>query len=86
MVGRWAANAPIVMLPQYLPSLHGMSRIAIDIDNRDELLARDTWMHNELTRFGIAHDLTVFSGDHVDHVADRFAGQIMPFFGRRLQA
>lgn len=85
VLARWAANAPITMLPQYLPALRRMSGIEIDIGDRDELLADDTLMHSELERFGIAHDWAVFAGNHVDRVACRFAGHVMPFFGQHLR-
>lgn len=86
VVARWAANAPIAMLPQYLPALRHMTGIAIDIGDRDELLASDSWMHRELERYGIAHDWEVYPGDHMNHIADRFTNRVMPFFGRHLRA
>src|SRR5688572_31824219 len=35
IVGMWAANAPLAMLPQYIPELRSMRAIAIDAGDRD---------------------------------------------------
>lgn len=86
VIARWAANAPIAMLPQYLPALRRMAGIAIDIGDSDELLADDTRMHLELERFGIEHDWEVYPGDHTNRIADRFTHRLLPFFGRHLRA
>ena len=81
---RLHANSPLVMLPQYLPELKALRGIAIDGGDQDFLLRDDTWLHEELTRFGVAHDWEIFEGDHGNRVAPRFRSDLLPFFGRHL--
>jgi enterochelin esterase-like enzyme len=78
------ANSPLVMLPQYLPAMRGLEAIAIDVGDKDFLLRDDTWMHEELERFGIAHEFEIFDGDHGNRVAPRFRSELLPFFARHL--
>ena len=78
------ANSPLVMLPQYLPALRGLEAIAIDVGDKDFLLLDDTWMHEELERFGIDHCFQTFDGDHGNRVAQRFRTELLPFFGEHL--
>jgi len=82
---RLHANSPLVLLPQYLPSLKALKGIAIDVGDKDFLLRDDTWMHEELEKFGVAHDWTIFEGDHGNRVSPRFRSDLLPFFGRHLQ-
>lgn len=84
LIARLQANAPIVMLPQYLPALNSLEAIAMDVGDQDFLLRDDTMLHEELTRFGIAHDWEVFEGDHGNRVNARFRSHLLPFFGRHL--
>ena len=41
-------------------------------------------IHEELLRFGIAHDWAVYDGDHVNHIAERFDEVVLPFFAKHL--
>jgi hypothetical protein len=84
VTARWAANAPIAMLPQYLPALRSMHAIAMDVGDKDFLFQDNLSMHQELLRFGIAHDWTIYDGDHVNRVADRFRNYVLPFFQKNL--
>lgn len=81
---RMAANALLVMLPQYLPSLRGLEAIAIDVGDKDGLMGESRALADELARYGIAHDLEVFDGDHGNRVAPRFRTDLLPFFGAHL--
>ncbi len=84
VLDRWAANSPLVMVPQYVPGLKSMTAIASDVGDKDFLLKDDTAIHNELDRFGVAHSFEVYSGDHVNHIAERFAQKVLPFFAKHL--
>lgn len=82
---RLHANSPLVLLPQYVPVLKALKGIAIDVGDKDFLLKDDTWMHEELTRFGVTHDWAIFDGDHGSGVTPRFRSELLPFFNRHLQ-
>lgn len=84
VIARLQANAPLVMLPQYLPALRSLKAIAINVGDKDFLLRDDTLMHEELNRFGIAHDWEIFDGDHGNRVNARIRSDLLPFFGRHL--
>jgi enterochelin esterase-like enzyme len=82
---RMRANSPLVMLPQYLPALKALKAIQMEVGDKDGLIRDDTWMHEELTKFGIRHEWKVFDGDHGNRVSPRFRSELLPFFGRHLE-
>lgn len=84
VTARLHANSPLVLLSQSVPQLKALKAIAIDVGDKDFLLADDTAMHEELTRFGVAHDWEVFDGDHGNRVASRMRSDLLPFFGTHL--
>jgi enterochelin esterase-like enzyme len=84
VTARLNANSPLVLLSQSIPQLKAMKAIAIDVGDKDFLLADDTAMHEELNRFGIKHDWEVFDGDHGNRVAPRVRSDMLPFFGTHL--
>jgi enterochelin esterase-like enzyme len=81
---RLHANSPLVMLPQYLPQMKGLEAIRLEVGDKDFLLRDDTWMHEELDRFGVAHEWIVFDGDHGNRVNPRIRSDLLPFFGAHL--
>lgn len=84
VIAKWAANSPVAMASQYLPSLRRMSGIAIDTGDTDFVRADDELIHDTLTRFGIAHDWEIYVGDHGNRVKERFRTHVLPFFSRHL--
>lgn len=84
VLAKWAANAPQVMLPQYLPALRSMAAISLDVGDKDFILADSNAMHAELNRYGIAHDWEVYEGDHGNRVPERFQAKVLPFFAKHL--
>ena len=85
VAAKWAANAPIAMVPQYVANLKRLKAIAMDVGDDDFLIRDNVGMHEELERFGVAHDWTLYDGDHGNRIADRFRDHVVPFFGRHLQ-
>jgi enterochelin esterase-like enzyme len=85
VLAQWAANAPLAMLAQYVPALQRMRAIGMDVGDEDLLLADDTAMHDALGRFGIAHEWAVYSGNHVNRIADRFAQKVLPLMAGCLE-
>lgn len=84
VIAKWAANSPVAMASQYLPSLRRMSGIAIDTGDTDFVRADDELIHETLTRFGIPHDWEIYVGDHGNRVKERFRTHVLPFFARHL--
>jgi S-formylglutathione hydrolase FrmB len=84
VLARWAANAPVAMLDQYIPHLKQLHGIAMDCGDADGLLAGSKEYSRQLTNYGIAHDFTVYPGDHLSGVAGRIERHVMPFFSSKL--
>ncbi|MFD1951814.1 alpha/beta hydrolase [Sphingomonas arantia] len=84
VLARWTANAPLAMIDQYVGNLRQYKAIAIDVGDRDGLKDDAAKLHAALDRYKIANSFTVYPGDHVSNVAERFQDFVMPFFTRNL--
>ncbi|HSG33666.1 MAG TPA: alpha/beta hydrolase-fold protein [Sphingomonadaceae bacterium] len=81
---RFAANAPVVMLSQYVPALKSYEAIQLDIGDQDFLMQGNLAMKAELERFGIPFGWEVYEGDHGNRIKDRIRSHVLPFFGQHL--
>jgi S-formylglutathione hydrolase FrmB len=79
-----AANAPLAMLAQHVSALSTYDALALDIGDADELLEGNRGLDMLLTRFRVEHSFEVYEGDHVNRIAARFEGTVLPFFSERL--
>jgi len=84
VIARWAANAPLTMLDQYIANLRRYHAIAMDVGDQDGLRVDTGILHQRLLDYGIANDFEIYSGDHGSAVADRFQNHVLPFFSREL--
>jgi S-formylglutathione hydrolase FrmB len=84
VLAKWAANAPLAFVDQYVGSLRRYRAIAMDVGDQDGLRADTLKLHEALDKYGIAHGFEVYAGTHTSHVADRFQNHVLPFFGRSL--
>ena len=84
VLARWAANAPLAMVDQYVGNLRRYAAIALDCGDRDGLRTDTAELHRMLDAYGIANDFELYSGDHVSAVADRMQNHVLPFFGKHL--
>jgi S-formylglutathione hydrolase FrmB len=84
VLARWAANAPLAFIDQYVQNLRQYRAIAIDVGDQDNLKVDTGKLHDVLTNYGIKHDFEIYSGTHTSHVAVRFQENVMPFFSRTL--
>jgi enterochelin esterase-like enzyme len=81
---KWAANAPLAFLDQYVADLRTYRAIAIDVGDQDRLKADSVKLHEALDRYGIANRFEVYPGTHTSRVADRFQNHVMKFFDQSL--
>lgn len=81
---RWAANAPVSMVDQYVGDLRKLKGIAIDIGDKDTLLPGAKEMDRMLTDRDVVHSFAIYDGDHVNHISDRLETQVLPFFSKGL--
>jgi len=84
VLSRWAANAPLAFVDQYVRQLREYRAIAIDVGDMDTLKTDTGKLHDALTAYGITHAFEIYSGTHTSHVAVRFQEHVMPFFSKTL--
>jgi len=84
VLARWAANAPLAFIDQYIPNLRQYRAIAVDVGDQDNLKVDTGKLHEVLTNYGIEHDFEIYPGTHTSKVAVRFQENVMPFFSRTL--
>ena len=84
VIARFAANAPLAFVHQYIRDLRRYDAISMDVGDQDGLRVDTGRMHEVLDSYGIAHGYEVYSGTHTSAVADRFQNHVLPFFSRHL--
>ena len=63
VVARWAANAPLALIDQYVGNLRRYRGIAIDVGDQDGLRADAARLHEALDRYGIGFYYTNLSNN-----------------------
>ena len=84
VLAKWAANAPLAFIDQYILELKRYRAIAIDVGDQDGLRVDAGKLHDVLDQYGIANTFEVYPGTHTSDVAVRFQEHVMPFFSRTL--
>jgi S-formylglutathione hydrolase FrmB len=84
ILAKWAANAPLAFVDQYVGNLRQYHGIAIDVGDQDGLRVDTGKLHGVLDTYRIPHNFDVYSGTHTSAVADRFQNHVMPFFSQNL--
>ncbi len=86
VLAKWAANAPLSFIDQYIPGLRRYRAIAIDVGDQDGLRIDAGKLHDVLDQYGIANTFEIYPGTHTSDVAVRFQEHVMPFFSRTLSS
>lgn len=84
VLAKWAANAPLAFMDQYIANLRQYRGIAIDVGDQDGLRIDTGKLHDALDKYGIANTFEVYAGTHTSRVADRFQNHVLPFFSQNL--
>ena len=84
VLSKWAANAPLAFLDQYIGNLRQYRAISIDVGDQDGLRVDSGKLHDALDAYGIANSFEVYQGTHTSKVADRFQNHVIPFFSKNL--
>ena len=84
VLAKWAANAPLAFIDQYIGNLRQYRAIALDVGDQDRLRTDAGKLHDALDLYGIANSFEVYPGTHTSAVADRFQNHVMPFFSKSL--
>jgi len=86
VIARWAANAPLVMMHQYIPALKRYRAIGLEAGNKEASIAPATTDFSKaLNAYGIDHFMEIYAGGHRGRVAERFEKTVLPFFSRQLE-
>ena len=86
VVAKFAANAPLAFVDQYIDNLRRYRAIAIDVGDQDGLRFDSGKLHDVLDNYGIANSFETYHGTHTSAVADRFQNHVLPFFSQNLCA
>ena len=81
---KYAANAPLVFVDQYIGNLKQYRAISMDVGDQDGLRFDAIKLHEVLDKYGIENGFEVYSGTHTSAVADRFQNHVLPFFSKNL--
>ena len=84
VLARWAANAPLAFVDQYIGNLKKYRGIAMDVGDQDGLRTDAAKLHDVFDKYGLANTFEIYTGTHTSHVAVRFQDYVMPFFSKNL--
>ena len=84
VLAKWAANAPLSFIDQYVGNLRRYRGIALDVGDQDFLRTDTAKLRDALTKYGISAGFEEYSGTHTSRVADRFQNHVLPFFSGHL--
>ena len=85
IAAKWAANAPLAMIDQYIPNLKRLRALAVDAGAQDTGIAAPVRTLDQiLTQYDIAHTFEIYEGNHINRIADRLETRVLPFFSTTL--
>lgn len=84
VLNKWAANAPLDFIDQYIGQLRRYRAIAIDVGDQDGLKVDAGKLHEVLDAYRIPNSFTIYPGTHTSNVAFRFQDEAIPFFSKNL--
>jgi enterochelin esterase-like enzyme len=84
ILAKWAANAPLAFVDQYIGNLKQYRAIAMDVGDQDGLRVDAGKLHEVFDKYGITNSFEIYSGTHTSAVADRFQNHVLPFFSKNL--
>jgi len=84
VVAKWAANAPLAFVDQYVGNLKQYRAISMDVGDQDGLRVDAGKLHEVFDKYGIANSFDIYPGTHTSRVADRFQNHVLPFFSQNL--
>ena len=85
ILAKWAANAPLAMVDQYLPFVKKLSAIGFDAGTKEAGISAGVKALDQiLTANGVEHTSEIYEGDHTNRVAERIETTVLPFFSKNL--
>ena len=86
VIAKWAANAPLAMVGQYVSNLKMYKAIGMEVGTKDGLLRTNKELEEMLTGFGVTHTYQEYEGDHTNKVYERIEKNALPFFSQQLSS
>jgi enterochelin esterase-like enzyme len=84
VLAKWAANAPLAFVDQYIGNMKQYRAIAMDVGDQDRLREDAGKLHDVFDSYGLPNTFEIYSGTHTSAVADRFQNYVLPFFAKNL--
>jgi hypothetical protein len=85
IVAKWAANAPLAMVDQYITNLKRLHAFGFDAGAQDASIAATVKLLDEiLNDYGVRHTFEIYEGTHTSRVAERLETKTLPFFSENL--
>ena len=84
VLAKWAANAPLAFMDQYIGNMRRYRAIALDVGDQDGLRIDAGKLHEAFDKYGVANSFEIYPGTHTSKVADRFQNHVLPFFSKNL--
>jgi S-formylglutathione hydrolase len=85
IVAKWAANAPLAMIDQYIVNLRKLHAFGFDAGAQDVAIAATIKSLDEiLNEYGVRHTFEIYQGTHTSGVAERLETKTLPFFSNNL--
>lgn len=84
VLAKWAANAPLAFIDQYIGNLRRYKGISLDVGDQDNLRTDTLKLHEILDSYKVPNTYELYSGTHTSKVADRFQNHVIPFFSQNL--
>ena len=84
VIAKWAANAPLNFVDQYIGNLRQYHGIAMDVGDQDGLRIDAGKLHDIFDRYGLANAFEIYHGTHTSAVSDRIQNHVLPFFSKNL--
>ncbi|GAA4420902.1 alpha/beta hydrolase family protein [Nibrella viscosa] len=85
VLAKWAANAPLAMIDQYISNIRQMKAIAFDAGDKDASIAASIKvLDGILTNYQIPHTYEEYEGNHINKIADRIEQKVLQFFTNNL--
>jgi S-formylglutathione hydrolase len=85
VLAKWAANAPLAMIDQYISHLKRLHAIAFDVGTKDRLAPGSKSLDEVLTAYDVRHTYETYDGDHLNRIDERLESRVFAFFSEHLQ-
>jgi S-formylglutathione hydrolase FrmB len=84
VLAKWAANAPLAFIHQYIGNMRRYRAIALDVGDQDGLRTDTAKLHDVLDAYGMGNTFEIYSGDHTNKLGERLQNHVLPFFSGSL--